>query len=216
MQFSRIKEKFLPFLIFTKENLRAFEKKEETASAGIRYWMKSGKIIQLKKGLYVLKERWEKESQKDAYLEYIAGKMLEPSYLSFEYVLSKYGILSEPVSALTSATAKTSREFSNALGSFRYYTLAPELFCGYEAKEKNGFPVLEASKAKALFDFLYIRFLKQKPITAKAVEDLRINWENISRKEFERAESYLKFTKNKRVRDIFKIIKSRYYAKRIS
>jgi len=216
MQFSKIKEKLSPFLIFNKNTLRAFEEREESVNAGIKYWMKNGKIVQLKKGLYMLKERWEKENQKDGYLEYIANKLLEPSCLSFEYVLAKYQILSEPVLALTSATTKSSREFSNALGTFRYYTLAPNLFRGYEAKEENGFPILEASKAKALFDFLYIRFLKQKPIDAKEVENLRINWENISRKEFEQAKSYLKFTKSKRVKEIFNIINKKYYAKRIS
>lgn len=216
MQFSKIREKLSPFLIFNKNTLRAFEKREESVNAGVKYWMKNGKIVQLKKGTYLLNDRWEKEIQKDLYLEYIANKLLEPSYLSFEYVLAKYQILSEPVSALTSATVKSSREFSNALGSFRYYTLAPNLFCGYAAKEESDFPVCEASKGKALFDFLYIRFLKQKPIAAEEVENLRINWENISRKEFEQAKSYLKFTKSKRVKEIFNIINKQYYAKRIS
>lgn len=216
MQFSKIREKLSPFLIFNKNTLRAFEKREESVNASIKCWMKNGKIVQLKKGTYLLNDRWEKEIQKDSYLEYIANKLLEPSYLSFEYVLAKYQILSEPVSALTSATTKSSREFSNALGSFRYYALTLKLFCGYEAREEGGFPVLEASKGKALFDFLYIRFLKQKPITADAVENFRINWENISRKEFEQAKSYLKFTKSKRVKEIFNIINKQYYAKRIS
>jgi hypothetical protein len=216
MRFSNIKEKFSPFLIFNKNNLRAFEKNEETVSADIRYWMKSGKIIQLKKGVYLLNDRWEKEIQKDSYLEYIANKLLEPSYLSFEYVLAKYQILSEPVLTLTSATIKSSREFSNTLGIFRYYTLAPKLFCGYTAKEENSFPIFEAFKEKALFDFLYIRFLKQRPITTDAEKNLRINWENISRKEFEKAKSYLKLTRSKRVKEIFNIINKQYYAKRIS
>ncbi|MFA6097208.1 MAG: hypothetical protein WC788_06280 [Candidatus Paceibacterota bacterium] len=207
--FEKISQKFL---VFSKNTLRSLESDPESLNANIKYWLKNGKLIGLKNGLYVLSDRFRMEGDKNSYLEYIANQMVMPSYLSMEYTLSKYQILSEPANALTSMTVKTGREIVNKLGSFRYYSISPKLFCGYSVKYFQGAPVLEAEKAKALFDFLYLRFLSKREINREALEDLRLNWENISASDIKKMEEYIKICNNKRMNTLFKLINEQYYA----
>lgn len=200
--------------MLNKNILKAFEPRQNVLDANIKYWLKKGELISIKKGLYVLKEKYEKESDKDLYLEYLAGQLVQPSYLSLEYVLAKYQILSEPGRSITSITTKTTREMINAIGVFRYYSISEKLFTGYSVKYFSGAPILTADKSKALFDYLYLRFLKEAPVSVKSVQDLRLNWENISQKEFLKAYSYLKLTKSRMVKQVFDLIKKKYYAQR--
>ncbi len=212
MELSNIKIASKKLLILKKETLRGLESNENALNENIKYWLKNGELIQLKKGTYVLKDRWEKEGQKELYLEYLAVVLVAPAYLSLEYVLDKYQILSEPTRVLTLITSKSTREISNQLGIFRYYSVTPDLFCGYRTRYFIDAPIFEASKEKALFDYIYLRFLKNKMITKEAIESLRLNWENISRKEFQKAVSFLKFTPSRKVKESFEAIKKLYYA----
>lgn len=212
MNFSKLAEISQKFLVFNKNTLRSLEKNPEALNYNIKYWLKQKKIIGLKKGTYVLADKYYQADNKDGYLEYIANQLIQPSYLSVEYVLAKYQILSEPVNALTSMTQKTGREIINNIGSFRYYSLSPRLFCGYRIKYYQNAPVAEAEKPKALFDFLYLRFLNRQPVNAEALENLRLNWENISASDFKKAKKYLSLTNSRRLAALFALIKKQYYA----
>lgn len=212
MKLQNFKKKTEKFLILNKTILRQLEPNEASLNGNIKYWIKSGELIMLKKGFYALKDFYEKEPQKDLYLEYIANQLIAPSYLSMEYVLSKYQIMPEPVNAITSVTLKTTRELINPLGAFRYYSLSSSLFQGYKIKYFLNSPIWEAEKSKALFDFLYIRFLKNNFVSRQTIEDLRLNWENVSSKELLKASSYVSFVKSVKIRDVFDIIKNLYYA----
>lgn len=212
MNFSKLAEVSQKFLVFNKNTLRILEKNPEALNYNIKYWLKQKKIISLKKGLYILADKYRQANNKAGYLEYIANQLVQPSYLSVEYVLAKYQILTEAVNAITSMTSKTGRGIINDIGSFRYYSLSPRLFCGYKIKYYQGAPIAEAEKSKALFDFLYLRFLSQRPISIQSLEDLRLNWENISVSDFKKAEKYLSLTRSRRMIELFALIKKQYYA----
>jgi predicted transcriptional regulator of viral defense system len=198
-------------LIISKEAFRQFEKDEENLNFNLKYWTKKDVLIRIKKGQYILKSKLEKEDRQ-TYLEYIANKIYEPSYLSCEYVMDKYGLLTEGVFALTSVTTKKTKIFSNKLGRFVYYSLSPILFFGYTIKKTSLTNIFIATKAKALFDYLYLRFLKKTPINEKNIEELRINWENLSKKEFLEIKKYGAICKNKRVIKVINLIFKKYYA----
>ncbi|MBM3209667.1 hypothetical protein FJZ40_05280 [Candidatus Shapirobacteria bacterium] len=204
--------RFTPLLFFTKESLRSLEKNEDSLNSNLKYWLKKGVILSLKKGFYVLKERWEKELARDLYLEYLANKLYEPSYLSSEYVMGKYSLLTEAVYTLTSVTPKTTRSFKNRLGFFNYYSISSRLFEGFEIKKFSSAPILIAKKPKAVFDFLYLRFLKSTPVNEKEIAELRVNWENINEKEFREIQAYARLTQSKRVKETIGLIKRMYYA----
>src|SRR3989338_791626 len=196
-------------LFFTKESLRQWEKNENTLSFNIKYWTKKELIIPLKKGKYILKSRFEKEENKDLYLEYLANKIYEPSYISGEYMMSKYNLLTETVYGISSITTRKTKTFKNKLGRFNYYSLTPRLFFGFEVAEFYSASIMVAKKPKAILDYLYLRFFKNALISEKSIEELRINWENLNKKEFEDLEKYAGIAKNKRIIEVISIIKKK-------
>lgn len=150
----------------------------------LNYWVKKllnkGEIIALKKGLYVsrlyLLSLTKNPDLKEKYLEYLANIIRYPSYISLEYALSKFGIIPEGVYAITSVTTKTGRIYKNKLGSFIYKSIRDNLFSGFEIVEFENKRIKFATKAKALFDFLYFR-------KKGNLEDLRINWDQFDKKD---------------------------------
>ncbi len=211
MKLDELKLKMGKLLIFDKETIRNFDDREDVLDANIKYWLKKDKLIALKKGVYVFKDIYQKEDNKSIYLEYLSNQLIKPSYLSVEYVLAKYQLLSEPVNALTAVTTKTTREIVNNLGAFRYYSITPKLFSGYTVKYFDGNPVLEATKEKALFDFLYFRFMKIKSVSVKEIESLRINWDAINKKEFLKVKSFVLLSKSSKVKNALNLIEKTYY-----
>jgi hypothetical protein len=200
-------------LVVSKESLESFENDKNRLNFNIKYWVKNGELISIKRGFYVLRSVWEREVNKDLFLEYLANKLIEPSYLSFEYVLSKYSLLSESVYVITSATSKSTKTISSSMGVFNYYSLSSDLFTGYLVKDFSSVTILEATKAKAMFDFLYIRFLKKAIINKGVIEELRINWENFKKKDFLEMKIYSKIARSRRVKEVIKLIEEMYYAK---
>ncbi|MDH7476229.1 MAG: hypothetical protein QHH09_02020 [Microgenomates group bacterium] len=200
------------FLIITKESLSQLEKNDNTLNANIKYWIKKGDLIRIKKGRYILRSTFDRQDNKEAYLEYLANKIYQPSYLSCEYVLSKYNLLTEAVFGITSVTTKKTKTFKNNFGTFTYYSISPSLFLDYETKKFKDADILIAKKEKAVFDFLYLRFFREKLINEKIIEELRINWENLSKKEFNKLKRYGKISKNKKIIEVINLIKKIYYA----
>lgn len=123
-----------------------------------------GKIIRLKKGLYVFGEEWRRSP---LCLEMIATLIYGPSCVSFEYALSHYGFIPERVTVITSLTIGKSKTFQTPLGGFEYRAIDREKFkVGIEYKDlgkEGGYFI--ASKEKALADLVYrtsgIRTLEQ-------------------------------------------------------
>jgi len=212
MNFKTLQNKTKNLLIFNKNSLRKLEPQKDALDANIKYWLKNKRIIALKKSLYVLTEAFQKEINKNFFIEYIANQLVKPSYLSTEYILAKYQILTESVNAITSVTTKINREIINPIASFRYSSITAKLFTGFKIKYFNSAPILEANKSKALFDFLYFRFTKNQDVTKTAIQNLRLNWENISSAEFKKTRFYSKFIKSKKIKKLFELIQQEYYA----
>lgn len=211
MKITKLKE-LKNLLFFTKESLRQFETNEDALNFNLKYWINKGKIILLKNGFYVLKENWEKEEDKASFLEYLANKLYEPSYLSCEYILSQFGLLSESVFGISSVSINPTKSFQTPLITFTYFSLSPKLFSGYTIKKfKNAF-IFTASKPKALFDFLYLRFLRREVVDRKTIDELRINWENLKKQEFEEAQKFAAASTSRNVQELFNLIKKMYYA----
>lgn len=213
MRFQTVRPHLVKLLLFDRATLALFEKNKHALDLNIKYWLKSGELIALKRGLYVLRERFEREQDKEQYLAYCANQLVKPSYLSAEYVMAKYNLLTEAVYVVTSITTKKPTTFTNPLGTFRYYSISPRLFTGYRRMNFRGAPVYGTGKSKAVFDYLYLRFLKAMPVNETSIEELRINWGELSRAEFAEVKSFLALTPSRRVRDALGIIGSKYYAR---
>jgi len=113
---------------------------------------KSGKIIRLKKGMYVISP---KVSEKLLSIELIANHIYGPSYISMESALRYYGLIPESVFTTRSITTKHSREFENALGRFEYIQCPKTYFSiGIRQEIKENTVFLIASPEKALCDLM--------------------------------------------------------------
>ena len=80
----------------------------------IQRLVKEGKLYPLTKGLY--------EDDKSVSGLYLAGAIFGPSYISFNYALSYYGLIPEAVYEFTSATTdkKKKKTYTNRFGTFSY------------------------------------------------------------------------------------------------
>ncbi len=140
---------------------------------------KSGTLIRLKKGMYVVSSR---ESGKLLSLELIANHLYGPSYISMASALRYYGLIPESVYTLQSMTTKHSRDFKNSLGRFEYTQCPKEYFSiGIRLETKDNVAFLIASPEKALCDLinhtsnLNLRFRKN--LYAYLEDDLRLDME---------------------------------------
>ncbi|MCO5231232.1 MAG: hypothetical protein M9958_08755 [Chitinophagales bacterium] len=107
-----------------------------------------GKLISLKKGLYV----WNSDSLPESFS--IANILYAPSYISLESALSFYGLIPERVFSISSMTFKTSKKFSNSLGNFEYIKI-PTPYYSFGIKRisiRDGQFSLMATAEKALMD----------------------------------------------------------------
>lgn len=195
------------FSYFDKNTISQYiDIKQESLSEDINRWLKKGILIQLKKGFYVTSRYYEKNQNKDSYTEFIANKLRVPSYLSLEYVLQKYSVLSESVFALTSITNKTGRSYRNNTGNFIYRNVKECLFTGFEILEKDGYIIKEATRAKALFDWLYLKLLRTREIDIEILDTFRLNLDMFKKRDFKEFTTYCKMTGIKKFMKLAEII----------
>lgn len=133
---------------------------------------KSGQLFPLVRGLY--------ETNKDVPGYCLAGAIYGPSYLSFDYALSYYGLIPEAVYTFTSATFEKNKIkiYKNSFGKFLYRDIPSEAYpFGIALKEENGYFYQMAVPEKALCDKLYAMppVLSQRDIEHMLFEDLRID-----------------------------------------
>ena len=139
------------------------------------------------------------------YLEFMANTLRAPSYLSLEYVLAKHNFIPEGVATITSITPKSSRQYSNFLGTFSYRNLKSPLITGYTERSWGNLVIKEATLAKALFDYLYLKKLAS-PAQELAV-DLRLNWEVFSSTDLAEFQTYVKVSASHKMSHLLSIIK---------
>jgi hypothetical protein len=87
--------------------------------------LKQGKIIRIKKGLYIFGELWRRSSVPG---EVLAGLIYGPSAISLDYALSWYGLIPERVYTVTSITTGRSRQFDTPAGIYSYHQISAGRF----------------------------------------------------------------------------------------
>lgn len=109
----------------------------------------SGVLFRLKRGLY--------ETDKNVNPCFLSSSILSPSYLSFDWALSFYGLIPEKVISITSASLdmRKSKIFINKLGRYEYNDIPSEAFSeGLTYIENGDYVVKIATKEKAICDSL--------------------------------------------------------------
>lgn len=143
-------------VIFSPLDLkRLFGVSKTAISFFVHRYAKKGLLIKLKRGMYCLASRQPNEF-------YLANKLYEPSYISFEQALSYWQVIPETVYTLTCATTKATRSIKSLNRVFAYHRIKKEAFTGYKQQKIVGQTVLVAEPEKALADYLYFVVLKKK------------------------------------------------------
>ena len=137
--------------------------------------VKKGDLIRLKNGFFVIAAKIQKTPVPFAQ---IATLLYGPSYLSFEWALSYYGMIPEGVFVMTSASAIKEKSYRTPLGTFDYHSLSHFRYCvGIDRQENSGGKFLIATPEKALADLIHRKSknLQGKDLILDLVEARRID-----------------------------------------
>jgi len=142
----------LPLSVFSHEMLyRLLEKSVSNVNDKISNLVKSGDLVRLKKGFYTFSKDY---LRRPIDLLSVANTLYTPSYVSFDYALSYYGMVPERVSEITSATSKNKKLFDTQVGRFSYKTVPLQAYSlGVDwFYDKNEGGIFIATPEKALCD----------------------------------------------------------------
>lgn len=118
-------------------------------------WTRSGKIYQLRRGLYTLSPPYQKIKPHPFA---IANHMSRASYVSCQSALAFYGLIPEYVLATTSVTTLRPGRWETPLGIFEFHHLKPGLLRGYRMTDlSNSQMAFVATPEKALLDLIYLQ-----------------------------------------------------------
>ena len=148
----------------------------------ISRWQKSGKLIQLRRGVYLLSKPYRKVN---LYEPYLASILKQPSYLSLEKALEYYNLIPEAVPVYTSVTSKRPGRFTSRAGTFDYRHIKNSLFWGYNSLTVNRQTGFIAFPEKALLDFFYLRGVK---VSAEYLKEMRL--QNVTKFDLDRLFTY--------------------------
>lgn len=136
-----------------------------------------GKLIRLKKGMYVVSPDVSGELLS---VELIANHLYGPSYVSMESALRYYGLIPETVFTVRSATTNRSKKFENSIATFQYVSVKEDYYSvGINQKTVDKkYTFLIASPEKALCDLIVttprLNFQSVKAVETYLEDDLRL------------------------------------------
>jgi len=117
-------------------------------------WVQNGRLIQLRRGLYLLAPPWRKVEPHP----FLIANALQPgSYVSQQSALAFYGLIPEHVPVVTSVGPGRPETIHSPLGIFQFRHIARRLVDGYSQVDVA--PTQQAFVAdpeKALLDLVYL------------------------------------------------------------
>jgi len=146
---------------------QAFDDRREAIRVQLSRWMKQGKVIGLRRGMYALSETYRRAPLAPAVL---ANRLYRPSYLSGLWALGHYDLIPERVVRFTSVTPRVPRRFENPFGVFDYRNIKQACFFGCASTGVAGHEVLVAEPEKALLDHWH---LTEGEWTTERIEEMR-------------------------------------------
>ncbi len=200
--------KSLPY--FSKSTVKQLGKqlglKKASVDTYISRFLKRKEIIQLKKGLYVATDFYNKNRSDISYSFYLANILRTPSYVSSWTALQYYNLTTESIYTITSITRKVTRTYNTKAGTFAYQSVKKELFSDFSLVKGSlesptgKFDFFIASPAKALFDLLYFKKHQFRGVRFedidRLIEEMRIDIEEMDEKDrsafFTMIKNYLK------------------------
>ena len=167
-----------------------------------------GKLFRLTRGIYIT------DYSVDPI--FLAALILSPSYVSFEYALSYYGLIPERAPSITSASlgVRKSKVFNNVFGRFSFSDIPEDAFSsGLVIIESGEYVARIASKEKALCDSLYKwRVVKSvKDLKALLFDDKRIDLDEFTSLDFAELIRLAKLYHRTNLELLIKFVRKEYF-----
>lgn len=204
MRYEEFRAKVKNMPLISGQYLKLLVDKDQTFKNQLVRWRKNGKIIKLKRDVYVLNNEDRKINPSRSF---IACELYRPSYVSLEYALSFYGLIPEKVADITCVAAQKTLIIENAFGRFIYQHIKADCFTGFlESKDEAGLTYYMAAPEKAAVDFIYLnknRF--DKDFEKILIESFR--FQNLKILDTRRLLNYGKLFKNEKLMKILKAVR---------
>ena len=117
-------------------------------------WVKSGRLIQLRRGLYAVADPYRKMNPHPFVL---SNRLKDASYVSLQSALAHHGLIPEAVPVVTAVTTGRPETVRTGFGSFLFRHLQPRFFWGYQQVElAPNQAAFVARPEKALLDLIHL------------------------------------------------------------
>jgi predicted transcriptional regulator of viral defense system len=168
MKLEQFIKKVQNFPVIDLESLMVGLKNPQSLKVHISRWQKSGKLVSLKNGLYILADAYRKVEPQEFY---VASLLKKPSYVTMEKALEYHDLIPEAVAVYTCVTTKRQGRFETPIGIFDYRHIKTSYFWGYESMTLNNQTAFIAGPEKALLDLIYLKNIRVSP---GYLEELRL------------------------------------------
>lgn len=145
-------------------------------------WIKSGKIVALRREMYTLADRYRKAP---LYPTVLANQLYKPSYLSGLWALNYYGLIPEKIVIYTSVTSRVPRTFTNQFGTFQYSNIRQSCFFGFSLRVTQQQNIWLSDPEKAILDVWH---LNKGEWTIDRLSSIR--FQNVEILDFEKLKQY--------------------------
>lgn len=156
-------------------------------------WEKSGHLLSVMRNVYLDPNSVWFKKDPQTYLKVLACTIKTPSYVSLESVLSLYQVFTEARYGLTLVTTKSRSLHTTPFETITYKQISERLLGGYEVVQYGPWQYFQATKAKALFDWLYYRqySLSANLIDFNPVEEWRLNLHSFTKQDWAEIHSWI-------------------------
>lgn len=198
-------------MIYDIEALKIKYRDYKNINQKIAIEAKKGHLIRIKRGLYT--------DNLDIDKPVIANLCYGPSYLSFEYALSQYGLIPEYVPMMTSACFgnRNSKRYTIKGVGYAYRRIPDTAFpAGISfMKNEEGVRFKIASKEKALCDQLYSKYPVRsiKDLEIMLFDDLRIDEEEFDKLDFPYIQQLIPLYRSNTLKTFGKYLERRQHEK---
>ncbi len=154
MYFQQVVQQLANLHLFESGHLYAGADNPQQVQRQLADWVRVGKIVQLRRGLYTAAQPYQPE-QPHSYV--IANHLVRGSYISLHTALSYFDLIPEHVAVVTSVTTGRPGTWRNLYGHFSFQHIQPALFFGFQYRQvtKTQWAYV-ATPEKALLDLIYL------------------------------------------------------------
>jgi len=156
MKFEDLKYKLMNRPFFeTQEAVTLSGQPERQVLPRISRWVSQGKLIQLRRGKYVLAPLYQQRAPNHFY---ISNYLYRPSFVSLYTALQYYQCIPEEVHVIQGVATRQTAAWGTVMGRFQYFSTTPNRFFGYSkvimgnGKQQSA---LIADLERALIDVCY-------------------------------------------------------------